>query len=238
MYCPVPAFFSFSPDTSRTAGPRGGQRGGIVIRSSNQIHTTPSPDRRDVPATDIPMILWVDTHAADNIEGEIFGFLTMAARYVIFGSKGDKRLQEGQMSSLTRREWLLLVLREKPLDRIHLMKALFLIWHRSGQKIDGFFEFVPYMYGPCSFDLYRELAAAEKERLIAQAPHVPSHWASYFLTAKGKRTADAVAGRATQDRLRHIQAVVTEIAPLGLNDLLQVVYSEAPEFATKSVLAR
>ena len=39
------------------------------------------------------------------------------------------------VNTLTRRDWILLFLQEKPLDRIRLMKALFLLWHRSGKMI-------------------------------------------------------------------------------------------------------
>jgi len=80
-------------------------------------------------------------------------------------------------------DWILLALKERPLDRLHLMKALFLTWHRSGRDIPNYFAFEPYLYGPCSFDAYRVLDAMSKEQLITQ----PS-----YLTEKGKRAAAEV----------------------------------------------
>ncbi len=141
------------------------------------------------------------------------------------------------MKGLSRRDWILLCLREKPLDRIRLMKALFLIWHRSGRSIPGFFDFVPYLYGPCSFDLYRELEAAEREQLVSQAPHQVAKWAPYFLTKKGEQVAARALENARPDTLRLLRSVVAEVAAAGFYDLLREVYAEAPDFASQSLVA-
>ncbi|GAB4370656.1 MAG: hypothetical protein Kow00128_17880 [Deltaproteobacteria bacterium] len=47
------------------------------------------------------------------------------------------------MNALSKRDWLLLLLRQRPLDRIRLMKALFLIWHRTGRELPNYYEFNP-----------------------------------------------------------------------------------------------
>ena len=118
------------------------------------------------------------------------------------------------------------------------MKALFLVWLRSGKSLPDFYEFVPYMYGPCSFELYRQLDIAKDEELIAQPPHAAERWAPYFLTEKGRRVAEALAGSAPP-RLRHlVWDVADEVASLTFNDLLRRVYREAPEFASQSVVVR
>jgi len=140
------------------------------------------------------------------------------------------------MSSLKKQDWILLLLQEKPLDRIRLMKALFLIWHRSGRNIATFYEFVPYMYGPCSFDLYRELNLAEKDQLISQAPHVISQWAPYFLTERGSKIVSNVGKKLDRKLLNLIRSVAVEVASVGFNELLRRVYAEAPDFASQSVM--
>ena len=58
---------------------------------------------------------------------------------------------------ISKRDWILLALRKTPLDRIRLMKTLFLVWNRSGRSIAGYFEFEPYLYGPCSLEMYSVL---------------------------------------------------------------------------------
>lgn len=57
---------------------------------------------------------------------------------------------------------------QRPLDRIRLMKSLFLTWHRTERRLKDFYEFTPYLYGSCSFDLYRELEALLRERPLTE----------------------------------------------------------------------
>jgi len=140
------------------------------------------------------------------------------------------------MTTLTRQEWILLLLREKPLDRIRLMKALFLVWNRSHRNVEGFFEFIPYMYGPCSFELYRQLDQAQHLRLITQAPHVASRWAPYFLTERGIVNVEKLVGRVDPHTANLISNVVQEVSSLSFHNLLRRVYSEAPDFAVSSVV--
>lgn len=140
------------------------------------------------------------------------------------------------MTALSKRDWLLLLLRQKPLDRIRLMKALFLIWHRSGRNLIDYYKFTPYMYGPCSFDLYTELEMLQKEHLVSQAPHPVAQWASYFLTPTGESKADAVQRAVSPETVRLVRSIAEEVASLGFHALLQKVYSEAPDFASQTVL--
>lgn len=140
------------------------------------------------------------------------------------------------MTSLSKRDWLLLLLSEKPLDRIRLMKALFLIWHRSGRKLPDFFTFKPYLYGPYSLELYEELEKAQNERLITQAPHLISRWASYFLTEKGRATAENIRQHADRKVIQMIRSVAEEVSSLEFYELLRRVYAEAPDFASKSLV--
>lgn len=142
------------------------------------------------------------------------------------------------MAKLEKKDWLLLLLREKPLDRIRLMKALFLIWHRSNRRIDGFYEFVPYMYGPCSFELYRELDSAQQKQFVTQAPHSILKWAPYFLTDRGELVAADASKLVRPEVASLIKSVANEVYTEGFHDLLRKVYAEAPDFATQSVVAQ
>lgn len=141
------------------------------------------------------------------------------------------------MTSLSKRDWVLLLLRQSPLDRIRLMKALFLIWHRSGRRINGFYNFVPYMYGPCSFELYQELEELQRQHLISQAPHRVPRWASYCLTPSGQSEAELVEQRVDNEVLSVVATVAREVSNLNFAELLQKVYTEAPEFTSQSVVS-
>ena len=137
---------------------------------------------------------------------------------------------------LKRTDLILLLLREKPLDRIRLMKALFLIWLRSGRNIPGFFEFVPYMYGPCSFELYDEIDRAGRERFLTQLSGSYPRWSPYYITERGKKAADQASQEINATTLRLVRAVAQEVSELDFHNLLRRVYAEAPDFATNTVV--
>ena len=79
---------------------------------------------------------------------------------------------------------LLVALSGAALDRIRLMKTLFLVWYRHGRPPEGPFFFKPYLYGPCSFEVYRELDKLQAAGLVVQ-PN-PSMQGRYFLTSAGQ----------------------------------------------------
>lgn len=139
------------------------------------------------------------------------------------------------MSALSKSDWVLLLLHHRPLDRIRLMKALFLIWHRTGRQLKDFYEFTPYLYGPCSFDLYTELEALQREHFVSQAPHPVAQWGSYYLTQKGVRKASAIHEAASREVVALIRRTAEEVASLNFNALLRRVYSEAPDFASRTI---
>ena len=135
-------------------------------------------------------------------------------------------LQQGQ---------ILAALSAEPLDRIRLMKTLFLIWHRNGCPETGPFTFEPYLYGPCAFDLYTALENLERRGLVAQAPHAVSRWARYHLTEAGRRAAEMITDIDESQR-KQIAEIARWAARQGFHTLLNQVYQEAPNYATQSVL--
>lgn len=134
---------------------------------------------------------------------------------------------------LRKKDWILLALRRTPLDRIHIMKTLFLIWHRSEKKITDYFEFIPYLYGPCSFEVYTVLENLETNGFIVQPPHPMSQWVNYYLTERGKKEAAKIAS--PPEILRLIETVAEEVSQLSFYELLRRVYAEAPDFAVNSM---
>ena len=137
---------------------------------------------------------------------------------------------------LTKSDWILAILRKKPLDRIHIMKLLFLIWHRSGRNIQQYFHFEPYLYGPCSIELYSELRKLLAHGLIVQPPYPMQQWSKYYLSNEGRIKAEEAIKKFDSETIDLIEKTIEEISHLGFLDLLKKVYQEAPEFAVKSVL--
>ena len=108
------------------------------------------------------------------------------------------------------------------------------MWHRSGRKLEGFYQFTPYMYGPCSFDLYGELEHLQQTHLVSQAPHSIAQWASYYLTPVGENEASAVQKKADEQTVEFVRSIAREVGSLGFHALLRKVYSEAPDFASRT----
>ena len=108
------------------------------------------------------------------------------------------------METFSKKNWVLLALHCEPLDRIRLMKTLFLFWYNSEENIPNYFVFEPYLYGPCSFELYSALDELERDGLVIRGPHPVPQWAAYHVTEKGReecRLLLSTADRKTIDSL-------------------------------------
>ncbi len=136
---------------------------------------------------------------------------------------------------MTKKDWVLLVLKQNPMDRIHIMKSLFLIWHRSERKLSDYFYFEPYLYGPCSFEVYSELENLSDDGLIIQPPYQKSRWVHYYLTEKGKRETVLAEKKASPILLKIVDNIKQDISQLNFHDLLREIYQEAPDFAVNSM---
>ena len=137
----------------------------------------------------------------------------------------------------TQLDWLLAFLRQRPLDRLRLMKGLFLLWHRAQDNPPpGFFNFTPYIYGPCSFELYGTLDEAEGLGLLSRAPQTRINQARYFLTPRGSAYAADSWGKIPAEFRGPIENIVAEVDQQSFHALLTTVYAEAPEFATATIV--
>ncbi len=137
------------------------------------------------------------------------------------------------MKKNIRRAQILCALSATPLDRLRLMKSLFLFWYRAGKPNSGPFEFKAYLYGPCSFDLYESLQEMEKEGLVVQP--VDREKAPYYLTKAGVAAAFADKHLSSEEK-----QLLTNLAQWSVHQsfssLLSIVYKEAPEFASASIV--
>ena len=133
---------------------------------------------------------------------------------------------------VSKRDWVLLALSAGPLDRIHLMEALFLTWNRLGRNIPGFFQFTPSLsYGPCNLECHSMLDTLCEEGLAVKAPHEGEGRAKYHLTVEGRIEAEQAAERSDPAPLGSLQAVVKEVGALAIYSLLRKGHSEALEHA-------
>ncbi len=137
----------------------------------------------------------------------------------------------------TKDAWLLVALGRSPMDRIHLMKAVFLPWYRHGRHLASYFDFKPYLYGPYSAQVYTSLDRLQRDGLIAAMPAAFDRWSSFRLTPEGRTELRGLLGSLDPSLRHEVERVVDEVSKLPLGELLSRVYAEAPEFATASVYA-
>jgi DNA-binding PadR family transcriptional regulator len=121
----------------------------------------------------------------------------------------------------------------KLLSPIQIMKGLFLI--KQELKLEDFYEFEPYLYGPCSFEVYRDLEILTKERLITQVPS-GGRWFYYRITPLGKDKIKEILKTMDEKLAQKILELKKFVAGKSLFELLHYVYKKYPEYAKNSII--
>lgn len=128
----------------------------------------------------------------------------------------------------TERTILTLLLSEtKAITRLKLVKLLFLL-NRAG--VENAYDFIPYKYGPFSFQLYRDLNKLSQDGWID---------GEHLQLCPGKKNEAVVEIRKlpadVRDKLLDIRSVYGRLSE---DALLKTVYSKHPEFTFKSELIK
>ncbi|MGD0330092.1 MAG: hypothetical protein ABSB40_06545 [Nitrososphaeria archaeon] len=150
---------------------------------------------------------------------------------------------EGNDINLKRRDYLLALLsslgdkntENNPIDgRLRLMKGLFLIAEEVDKSLLN--EFEPWTYGPINFKVYTDLEDLQKEKLLMDDKTQRISIGYYYLTKKGKAKAKRIIESFNDEQIDKIRDIKSTITKNSLRDLLKLVYSKYPEYATKSVI--
>lgn len=139
-----------------------------------------------------------------------------------------------------RRGWLAAVLAagtpDRTLDPVRIQKAMFLLSEEGPAPLKHLYEFQPYHFGPCSFDLYRDLDALEAEGVVKSDVPPGQTWKIYELTEKGQEVGRAALASAGAAERSAVQSTMDFVLTRSFRRLLKDVYAKYPEYATKSVL--
>lgn len=134
----------------------------------------------------------------------------------------------------TRQEWMLRFIAGPPgykyaVDRIRLMKGMFLFQKEGGAPPDVDYKFTPYDYGPFTPEVYRDAEALAAEGLVLEA----RDGQSYRITEAGRLAlAKYNFPEALTETLDQFRIEVTEAT---FKELLRRVYTAYPESASRSV---
>ena len=132
-----------------------------------------------------------------------------------------------------RQDWLLRFIAGDPgdepwIDRIRLMKGMFLFQRRPTAPGEINYAFKPYDYGPFTPDVYRDVEALSDEGFV-----ISSSEHAYRATEFGK---EYLGSLSFPGALEHeLLSIREEVISLSFRELLRKVYSEHPESASRSV---
>lgn len=144
-----------------------------------------------------------------------------------------------------RSDWILALLyvddRRPIKGTVRIMKELFL-FRKSGElhkdaRIGEFYSFIPYDYGPCSFDVYHDLDVLKKRGDIVALERPNKNYKVYLLTESGEYRAYSFLKRHHPSVTKALDGVKKEVNDLPLYALLSYVYEKHPKYAKKSVFA-
>ncbi len=127
------------------------------------------------------------------------------------------------------------------LDPIRIMKGMFLFTmavEKQGKTGDiPTYDFEPYLYGPCAFEIYADLDSLVSEGLLErEEPPFGRTWPIYRPTELGKARAKELQGQAPAEVVPQMANLKSEVVSLSFNQLLRRVYAEHPKYAGQSVL--
>ena len=121
----------------------------------------------------------------------------------------------------------------RPMSPIQIMKGMFLI--KKELNVTDFYEFEPYLYGPCSFEVYRDLQRLAEENLILSSPSIRG-WKYYIISSKGMEIFKAISQTMDGELLEGIRKIKKIVTEKSFIELLRYVYEKYPEYAVNSII--
>jgi len=140
---------------------------------------------------------------------------------------------------MERKDWILVLLHATEgghLDRVRIVKGLFLLSQESPEPLENFYSFYPYLYGPFSSEIYSDLDELIEENLIAIDLKIAPSWSQYRLTDKGSSRAKELWKALSKPIRQKLSEIAKNVLSLSFSKLLTYVYGKYPDYARESVL--
>lgn len=141
------------------------------------------------------------------------------------------------------RDWLLIYLaidlsdrsERLEMDPIRIMKGLFLGCQEGPILPNECYEFEPYSYGPCSFQIYDDLDDLVRNDLVYKRIQQGQTWPLYSSTEFGDEQASELVKSLPSDSIKSLAKLKKLVIEMPFMDLLNYVYSRYPAMAQNSV---
>jgi hypothetical protein len=139
----------------------------------------------------------------------------------------------------TRQEWLLLALAHRngqPMTPVQIQKAMFLMGMEAKKLVGtGFYNFVPYNYGPFDANVYHDLDALAARGLVTADSFPGRSWKAYAVTPAGLAQADRTRRFANENAVLFLGKVVDWVSLMSFPQLVRAIYAKYPAFRANSV---
>jgi len=119
------------------------------------------------------------------------------------------------------------------LSPIQIMKGMFLI--KQELNVSNFYEFKPYLYGPCSLEVYEDIQRFVEENLILLLPSIRG-WKLYTISSKGMEKFKAISKTMDEEFLENMRRIKKIVMEKSFIELSKYVYEKYPEFAINSII--
>jgi hypothetical protein len=157
-----------------------------------------------------------------------------------FPPREDEAMSAKKKPPLTARQKTLLLFLGAggEIDPIRIMKGLFVFAMETPAEwlpSEARYKFVAYDYGPCSRQVYSDLATLEQHRYV-NATETPGHsWKYYSLTDEGHQIAKVLSSEMHTPAVNYLNTLREFVSRLSFRQLLATIYHKYPEYAVNSV---
>jgi len=139
------------------------------------------------------------------------------------------------------KDWTLLVIAAgmgRPLQPVHLQKALFLLDRNLSQaqlQVNAFYDFEPYDYGPFCSNIYSDAEELCHEGLVHIDQPLRLSYRQYLATNPGQARAEELREMLTRDVTTYLDTVVRWVTSLSFRQLIAAIYKAYPDMEVNSV---
>lgn len=121
-------------------------------------------------------------------------------------------------------------------DPVRIQKGLFLLSMEGGIPPAERYNFIPYNYGACSFDIYGDLDALVREGMLERIQGPWDPWPTYRPTSAGVEAANVTMGAADSKVIGYLRSTKTRLFRQGFTEMLREIYRKYPQYAVNSLL--
>lgn len=136
---------------------------------------------------------------------------------------------------MEKHDWLLLAIGNGVIEPVQVQKLMFMFAQETGVPADEAYEFVPYNWGPCSFEIYSDMDDLINTGVVERYT-TNRGWSRYGLTDEGRAKVERLRDSADTTSLNELDQWREWVTDKSFRSLLNEVYRKYPQYAIASRL--